>query len=957
MSPADPDLRRAARHAALVFLGFTAFFTLLLSPILLSDRRLVLIGDAAIYHYPAVFGPRDLWDPLLASGYPRMADPQMMLWYPLALPLLFTGWEWLWNPFLLAPFILGSCFTYGLVWRSTRSALGAAVGGVVFGLCEFMVWHMPHVAVIHAASWVPLLLWSLEELRHRVSRRWLAVLAVAVANCFLAGHTQIFVYGLALGGLYVLWHLRGAPAGWKAFGLAGAAGVALGLGLCAIQLLPTAEVVPQSQRTTVIFSTFITCSLPSRQLPMLVLPFAYGGTRPSLGDLVPAEAAQAFGLGAPYVGASNIVELSGFCGLLCLTLGLAGLLCGARSRTAWFWACVAGAAVVLALGDSTPVARWLYQVPVFNRFRCPGRFVLWLDVAAAVLAGRGVGALRSVPRRRAAWSLLVATVFVAAIVGLAWFTLSRQMADADLFRDFPASARSPYPWDNLALGLPLAALVLGLPLVWVWVARPGRLTGAGLLGAVIAELVVVAWLAGYWESSTPAGEFARPTAAVADLGHELRLRHERVQTTYSVPPDPSSRYGVPGNLTSHWGVPNAGGYLQLGLSRYNQLVEPYGASVLGHGPELFALRYLVRQQRPRQAHGVAWDELPLQAPRLGGDPTYSVSVTFATPLVCATRVALIADVEGVAALADGVALAEVIVETPSGPMPPVPLRVGVEVVDRAWERADVHPSVRHRLPALTEPKRVLDASRQWYSAHHSVALLPLGERTPVTGVCLRWVGPQGGTLKPLNLTLVDETKGTYHLVNPFAGLTDRWCDRGKLADKEHVVAEYLRPLRRAWLASRVVRLPEDKVTAILQGRNALPDGTAFEPYHTALVEEDVPFTGGQPDPDSTTRITRYRSGRVTVVTHSAAETFLVLGDVYYPGWEARLDGRPVPLYRTDSILRGVVVPPGDHVVEFVFRPRSLYLGAAITSVSALTLLSVLVVRRRRPRPAPGRLTT
>src|SRR5205807_1500576 len=94
-------------------------------------------------------------------------------------------------------------------------------------------------------------------------------------------------------------------------------------------------------------------------------------------------------------------------------------------------------------------------------------------------------------------------------------------------------------------------------------------------------------------------------------------------------------------------------------------------------------------------------------------------------------------------------------------------------------------------------------------------------------------------------------------------------------------------------------------------------------------------------------VTRHRPHRVSVTTRAAAETFLVLGDVHYPGWEARLDGRPARLYRTDYALRGVVVPAGTHVVEFVFRPRSFYCGVVVSGAAVLTLLALGLLRRRR----------
>src|SRR5262249_38818040 len=39
--------------------------------------------------------------------------------------------------------------------------------------------------------------------------------------------------------------------------------------------------------------------------------------------------------------------------------------------------------------------------------------------------------------------------------------------------------------------------------------------------------------------------------------------------------------------------------------------------------------------------------------------------------------------------------------------------------------------------------------------------------------------------------------------------------------------------------------------------------------------------------------------------------FLVLSEIYYDGWEARVDGQPTKIYRTDYTLRGVVVCAGN----------------------------------------------
>jgi uncharacterized membrane protein YfhO len=76
----------------------------------------------------------------------------------------------------------------------------------------------------------------------------------------------------------------------------------------------------------------------------------------------------------------------------------------------------------------------------------------------------------------------------------------------------------------------------------------------------------------------------------------------------------------------------------------------------------------------------------------------------------------------------------------------------------------------------------------------------------------------------------------------------------------------------------------------------------------------------------------------------------VLADSYYPGWEARVDGRTRPLLVADYVLRAVALERGEHEVEFVFRPRSFRWGAVLSSLALLGLGTAAVAWPRRIAP-------
>ncbi len=147
-----------------------------------------------------------------------------------------------------------------------------------------------------------------------------------------------------------------------------------------------------------------------------------------------------------------------------------------------------------------------------------------------------------------------------------------------------------------------------------------------------------------------------------------------------------------------------------------------------------------------------------------------------------------------------------------------------------------------------------------------------------------------------------------------------------------------RALPRAWLVHRT------EVVGTFEAARAYVFDPTFDPTTLAVVEEGPRLAG---EGRGTIGVAAYTPNRILFDVESDSEALLILSDLAYPGWEARVDGKPTPILRTDAIFRGVVVPAGSHRVEMRYAPRSLRVGLGAAAM-ALLLLSYIAWRRKLP---------
>ena len=160
----------------------------------------------------------------------------------------------------------------------------------------------------------------------------------------------------------------------------------------------------------------------------------------------------------------------------------------------------------------------------------------------------------------------------------------------------------------------------------------------------------------------------------------------------------------------------------------------------------------------------------------------------------------------------------------------------------------------------------------------------------------------------------------------------------KIADFNSVALyENLLALPRAYTVRRLMALETvEKVRHSLVFFDMLPW------YEAAVSEEDLREIGSSSFSRGSVSITKDLADEVTITANFGGKGFVVLADQFYPGWKAYIDGSPSKIYKTNSVLRGVVVPGGNHVIEFKYVPLHLYAAMAFSTVLLAFMLFALI---------------
>jgi hypothetical protein len=139
----------------------------------------------------------------------------------------------------------------------------------------------------------------------------------------------------------------------------------------------------------------------------------------------------------------------------------------------------------------------------------------------------------------------------------------------------------------------------------------------------------------------------------------------------------------------------------------------------------------------------------------------------------------------------------------------------------------------------------------------------------------------------------------------------------------------------------------DTVIMVENANKELSQITKIDPSKQVTIDskfkvqiDNSSFAGNK---DDRIILISYKPNELQYKYSSKGERLVVFSEIYYPaGWKASIDGLEKDFFRADYVLRGMVVPIGDHVIKFSFEPSSFYIGNMISFASSLIFILLLI---------------
>jgi hypothetical protein len=888
-------VRRRLPEGLLYFLAFflvaAAYFYRIF-----TEGAVPVFGDGFLWIYPIqLFNTQSgamppLWNPHMFAGMPFVGLMQSAALYPpniilyAILPAMHA-----FNASILLHYAFAGYFTFVFLRELGLTKTSAFFGAMVFAFSGFVISTKQHIAILNAAAWLPLIMYFAERFKRTLSVRYALWASLAIAAQVLAGNFQVCVYTYIVLAIYFAFSVFEVEKGKRLrFAAFGALGVVLGFLIAFPQLYATWQMSGLSLRPGVKESLGHIFTrefhVYLRTLPSMVFPHLY--SRAEFGTLLPLP------------GDRMIV----FTGILPLSLAALALIKGFRkSNTVRLWAVVGLLGLVLATADDMPLGRLISHVPVYGMFHANGRNMLELSLALSVLFALGMDYVLS-DRRYVKTALKV----------LAGVAAASALSLAITYLAVGEEATKTITLANPAVYVPVLFFVLYASGLGLYRAKRRQILIYALLMVVLAEAYT---FGAYHEAGwTPKRELAgeceeKGYDVLKSIGGDEPFRVALVDT------QKMDQFNVP------CGVDMFNSYDQLMFADYATLfdLEPFGFS--RYWDNLLVGNTLLSMMNVKYLMVSSSSELRLDdISTVTGESHAKAVAAWPGPLHLPdpgdrTRNRMKLKMQ----LAEGTYALTLRAASGNGG------RASLNIEIYRKEQADLRDGL---LPLNAYPGVIGEGHEEYYRIYQS---------EKPDNVMLSFASPKKDDIEISDIAIlklegygpppVAVSGGIYERVREAEGY-DIYLNKNALP--------------RTYPVTELIGARD------IHDLKRLFDFNLVNPAsHAVLFNEDLKEIGATSFSEAGVSVEEYGNERVVISTSSAGRSFVVLADQYYPGWKVFIDGRESRVWKANGVLRGVVVPGGEHEVVFEYSPLWLWASILAALVIAAAAFTIIFITRKK----------
>lgn len=119
--------------------------------------------------------------------------------------------------------------------------------------------------------------------------------------------------------------------------------------------------------------------------------------------------------------------------------------------------------------------------------------------------------------------------------------------------------------------------------------------------------------------------------------------------------------------------------------------------------------------------------------------------------------------------------------------------------------------------------------------------------------------------------------------------------------------------------------------------------------------EGITQTSDDPiDSSESVNVTKYENENIELKAVASKNRLLFMSDVWYPAWQATIDGKPAEIYKADWAFRAIVVPAGSHMIVMTYHDsryengRMISLATNIIAILGLVIGVGTTMKRKKP---------